>query len=165
MIDGNNLFVASAGNEAIANLLIQKGADVNFPAKHSITPLHVSCKWGKANMVALLLEKGANIESKTRDGLTPLHCASRSGKYFDINIFNSHQQDDCFIKICNYSILGHEQVVDMLLERGAPISAKTKNGLAPLHMAAQGKPSDSSILNEIEPQDFLDLSQKRTFCQ
>lgn len=26
----------------------------------------------------------------------------------------------------------------MLLERGAPISAKTKNGLAPLHMAAQG---------------------------
>lgn len=50
-------------------------------------------------MVALLLDKGANIESKTRDGLTPLHCAARSG---------------------------HEQVVDMLLERGAPISSKTK---------------------------------------
>lgn len=33
------------GNEAIANLLILKGADVNFPAKHNITPLHVSCKW------------------------------------------------------------------------------------------------------------------------
>lgn len=50
-------------------------------------------------MVGVLLEKGANIESKTRDGLTPLHCAARSG---------------------------HEQVVDMLLERGAPISCKTK---------------------------------------
>lgn len=50
-------------------------------------------------MVALLLENGAAIEAKTRDGLTPLHCAARSG---------------------------HEQVVDMLLEKGAPISSKTK---------------------------------------
>ena len=32
---------------------------------------------------------------------------------------------------------GHENVVDMMLQRGAPISAKTKNGLAPLHMASQ----------------------------
>lgn len=87
------------GNDAVGNLLIQKGADVNYSAKHNITPLHVAAKWGKVNMVQLLLEKGANIESKTRDGLTPLHCAARSG---------------------------HEQVVDMLLERGAPISSKTK---------------------------------------
>lgn len=50
-------------------------------------------------MVALLLENGATIEAKTRDGLTPLHCAARSG---------------------------HEQVVDMLLEKEAPISSKTK---------------------------------------
>lgn len=87
------------GNEAVANLLVQKGADVNYAAKHNITPLHVAAKWGKANMVALLLDRGANIESKTRDGLTPLHCAARSG---------------------------HDQVVEMLLERGAPISGKTK---------------------------------------
>jgi ankyrin len=45
--------------------------------------------------------------------LTPLHCAARSG---------------------------HDQVVDFLLnyKPPAPISAKTKNGLVPLHMAAQG---------------------------
>lgn len=34
-----------------------------------------------------------------QDGLTPLHCAARSG---------------------------HDQVVDLLLEKGAPITAKTK---------------------------------------
>lgn len=50
-------------------------------------------------MVILLLDKGASIEAKTRDGLTPLHCAARSG---------------------------HEQVVDTLLQRHAPITAKTK---------------------------------------
>lgn len=50
-------------------------------------------------MVILLLDKGASIIAKTRDGLTPLHCAARSG---------------------------HEQVVDTLLQRHAPITAKTK---------------------------------------
>lgn len=50
-------------------------------------------------MVSLLLESGANIEAKTRDGLTALHCAARSG---------------------------HDQVIDMLLQRNAPISSKTK---------------------------------------
>ncbi|GBO13277.1 Ankyrin-2, partial [Araneus ventricosus] len=52
-----------------------------------------------------------------RDGLTPLHCAARSG---------------------------HDQVVDLLLEKGAPFLAKTKNGLAPLHMASQGDHVDSA---------------------
>jgi len=39
--------------------------------------------------------------------LAPLHCAARSG---------------------------HDQVVDILLENGAPFGAKTKNGLSALHM-------------------------------
>ena len=50
-------------------------------------------------MVALLLSKNARIDASTRDGLTPLHCAARSG---------------------------HEGVVDLLLQKKAPISAKTK---------------------------------------
>lgn len=50
-------------------------------------------------MVSLLVAKGADIQGKTRDGLTPLHCAARSG---------------------------HDQVVDMLLDNGAPMHAKTK---------------------------------------
>lgn len=52
-----------------------------------------------------------NINTTQKDGLTPLHCAARSG---------------------------HDQTVDILLERGASVAAKTKNSLTPLHMAAQG---------------------------
>lgn len=51
------------------------------------------------------------IAINLQDGLTPLHCAARSG---------------------------HDQVMDLLLERGAPVMAKTKNGLSPLHMSIQG---------------------------
>ncbi len=39
---------------------------------------------------------------------------------------------------------GHENVVDVMIQRGAPISAKTKNGLAPLHMASQGDHVDAA---------------------
>ena len=47
---------------------------------------------------------------------------------------------------CIYQIvfLGHENVVDVMINRGAPISAKTKNGLAPLHMASQGDHVDAA---------------------
>uniref|UniRef100_A0A2C9K8X7 Death domain-containing protein n=1 Tax=Biomphalaria glabrata TaxID=6526 RepID=A0A2C9K8X7_BIOGL len=110
---------AHYGNINVANLLIQRNADVNFRAKNNITPLHVASRWGKLNMVNLLLDNNATIDEKTRDGLTPLHCASRSG---------------------------HESVVDTLLEKGAPHSAKTKNGLTPLHMAAQGDHEDCARL-------------------
>lgn len=50
-------------------------------------------------MVSLLCDNGANVEARTRDGLTPLHCAARSG---------------------------HERVVEALLDRGAPITSKSK---------------------------------------
>lgn len=42
---------AHYGNDKVACLLYEKGADVNFSAKHNITPLHVASKWGKVNMV------------------------------------------------------------------------------------------------------------------
>ncbi|KRZ57159.1 Ankyrin-2 [Trichinella nativa] len=108
---------AHYGNENMAKLLLEKGANVNFLARHNITPLHVASKWGRANLVSLLLAHGAVIDCRTKDLLTPLHCAARSG---------------------------HEQIVDLLLEKGAPISAKSKNGLAPLHNAAQGDHADTA---------------------
>lgn len=59
-------------------------------------------------MVSLLLAHGAVIDCRTRDLLTPLHCASRSG---------------------------HDQVVDLLLEKGAPINAKTKVSIVLIQFA------------------------------
>ena len=37
-------------------------------------------------------------------------------------------------------------MVDVLLERGATVTTKTKNGLSPLHMAIQGDHEDCARL-------------------
>jgi len=66
-----------------------------------------------------------------QDGLTPLHCAARSG---------------------------HDQVVDLLLDREAPVMAKTKNGLSPLHMAIQGDHSDCARLLLLRHADINDVT-------
>lgn len=70
-----------------------------------------------------------------QDGLTPLHCAARSG---------------------------HDQVVDTLLEKGAPVESKTKNGLTPLHMAAQGDHVDCAkiLLYHKAPIDEVTVVRK-----
>lgn len=86
-------------------------------------------------MVKLLLDRGAKIDAKTKvssnisnhfvvrdksgcglstlllpqDGLTPLHCGARSG---------------------------HEQVVEILLDRGAPFLSKTKVATGTSHSEA-----------------------------
>jgi len=75
---------------------------------------------------------------KWQDGLTPLHCAARSG---------------------------HDVVVDVLLERGAPVSAKTRNGLTALHMAAQGDHFATARLLLIYKALIDDITVVRGLCQ
>ena len=66
-----------------------------------------------------------------QDSLTPLHCAARSG---------------------------HDQVVDLLLEKGALVTAKTKNGLTALHMAAQGDHTESARVLHFHQANIEDVT-------
>lgn len=50
-------------------------------------------------MTQLLIDKGAQLDARTRDGLTPMHTAARSG---------------------------HMNIVQILLNAGASITAKTR---------------------------------------
>jgi len=56
---------------------------------------------------------------------------------------------------------GHDQVVDLLLEKGALVSAKTKNGLTPLHMAAQGDHTESARVLHFHNASIEDVTMVR----
>ena len=66
-----------------------------------------------------------------QDSLTALHCAARSGK---------------------------PQAALALIDRGASLSAKTRNGLTPLHMATQGDHTDCVELLLASNADIDDVS-------
>jgi ankyrin repeat protein len=98
---------AAGGKEAVAGLL-DKGVDVNaaFPQG---TALGLAALFGHRETVDLLLDKGADInKSATGAGAAPLACAVMGGE---------------------------TELAGCLIDKGAAIDLKTKDGLSPLILA------------------------------
>jgi ankyrin repeat protein len=69
---------ARRGNVAVAEALLECGADIESRDSLGDTPLRRSVNCGKAAVAALLLARGADLHSKGSKGLTPL-LAARTG--------------------------------------------------------------------------------------
>jgi len=71
---GNSALLFAAGlagiKPDIAQLLVEKGADINQLSKDGLTPIKAACLAGNAGMVVYLFEKGArlNIEDASDEG-------------------------------------------------------------------------------------------------
>ena len=67
------------GHTAVADFLIQRGAQVNSRNKYGYLPIHSACRKGHLDTVKLLVSKGSDFRSTSNDDLTPLHLASWNG--------------------------------------------------------------------------------------
>jgi ankyrin repeat protein len=72
---GTILLACTSDSEALARLLVEKGADVNATDSGGYSPLHEAVWRGKKSLVALLLEHGANIDVQNEWRITPLRLA------------------------------------------------------------------------------------------
>ena len=97
------------GNSELANLLIQKGADVSARNKDGEQPLHLAAAGNSTELVELLLEAGAKVAEPAEEG-TPLHYAAEQNSV---------------------------EAATLLLERGATLEVKDSTGKTPLHWAAE----------------------------
>ncbi len=95
------------GHLEAAQLLIQRGADVNRAGKFRRTPLAIAVMKNRADIVKLLLDSGAEPDTAA-NGLTPLQSAADSG---------------CV------------ECVQSLVEAGADVNLLTSNGYPPIHLA------------------------------
>ncbi|MCD6046295.1 MAG: ankyrin-3-like, partial [Gammaproteobacteria bacterium] len=98
------------GDNPTAQLLLDKGADVNAKDKEGKTPLFYAVNKKDVSRAQLLLDKGADVNAKDKEGNTPLFCAV-------------HNKD--------------VPLAQLLLDKGADVNAKDSDGLALLHLAVQ----------------------------
>uniref|UniRef100_A0A665VVX5 Ankyrin 1, erythrocytic a n=1 Tax=Echeneis naucrates TaxID=173247 RepID=A0A665VVX5_ECHNA len=147
-------------NLNVAQLLLNRGANVNFTPKNGITPLHIASRRGNVIMVRLLLDRGALIDAKTKDELTPLHCAARNAQHSRNGLSPIHmaaQGDhmDCVKQLLQYNAeidditldhltplhvaahCGHHRMAKVLLDKGAKPNSRALNGFTPLHIACK----------------------------
>lgn len=87
------------------------------------TALHGACYWGSIEASRLLLDHGADVNAVTTDSflqIHPLGCAVATP-----DVPNPSQDESAVL-----------QLVDLLLERGAEVNARRRDGMTALHSAA-----------------------------
>lgn len=132
---------ASSGHTAIADVLVQHGADVNSNDDSGNTPLHAAASCGHIETVDLLLLHDADIDPQNNSGNTPLHnaayaqhahCAQRL-LYHGASIKLRNDQLDAPLDAALYS--QSLEVATVLLEYGASADRQDKNGESPMQTA------------------------------
>uniref|UniRef100_A0A665VV24 Ankyrin 1, erythrocytic a n=1 Tax=Echeneis naucrates TaxID=173247 RepID=A0A665VV24_ECHNA len=164
------LYMAAQENHLeVVKFLLENGANQSIPTEDGFTPLAVALQQGHENVVALLINYG----TKGKVRLPALHIAARNDDTRTAAVLLQNDPNpDVLSKVCGCLCTcdeltplhcaarnGHSRIIEILLDHGAPIQAKTKvnhvlkriyllfffffqNGLSPIHMAAQGDHMD-----------------------
>ena len=98
-------------HEAIVELLLNKGAEVNLPSKNgfNVFPIHSAIAANNIKITKLLLNKGAYPNVCQKSGVAPLHTAAQ---------------------------LGNIELIILLLEHGAEVSLRMEGGKLPSDLAS-----------------------------
>uniref|UniRef100_A0A8C7MDH8 Ankyrin repeat domain 52 n=1 Tax=Oncorhynchus kisutch TaxID=8019 RepID=A0A8C7MDH8_ONCKI len=114
------------GQEAVANELVNRGANVNQPNHHGGTPLHLAAvSTNGALCLELLVNNGADVNMQSKEGKSPLHMAAIHGRFTRSQILIQNGGDiDCVDKYGNTPLHvaakhGHELLISTLMTNGA----------------------------------------------
>jgi hypothetical protein len=122
------------GNEAVVQLLVDKGADVKTIDNDGKTVLHLAAEEGNEAVVQLLVDKGADVKTKDDGGKTVLHWAAFRGNKAAVRLLVDLGADVKAIDNNGRTVLhsaaeeGNEAVVQLLVDLGADVKVKDNDG-------------------------------------
>ena len=127
----------------IAELLCQRGADVDIKSDINRTPLHAALVDGYVDIAEWLLAHGVDVMSPLDGaGRTPLHVASGDGPVGSVQLLIKHGAD-VNAQDSDYSTPLHLatssrsfEIMKLLLEHGANVDTRDRTRRTPLHLAS-----------------------------
>jgi len=127
------LWAAYHGDAAMAEALLDAGAEADAANRYGVTPLLQASRTGDAAVMKVLLKGGANVELAHPDGETPLMAAARVGRLEAVQLLLEHGADpnvqDLFqlqTALMRAAVEGHTAVIDTLLTAGGNPNLKAR---------------------------------------
>lgn len=144
---------------AMVNLLLDHGADIDARTVSGSHALICAAVYGQADIIELLLERGSNADIRNNTGNTALHCAAyygkldavnrMAGKWIDISAVNDRGWTPLMEASYGFKYTDCVGVVRQLLELGADLEIKDKEGKTALDIAEElDKPAIVNVLLE-----------------
>ena len=124
-----------------AELLYQRGADVDIRGTCKRTPLHAASTEGSIDIAQWLLARGADANSQDNNGDVPLHLAAKNGHFefvrmlltFGVTVDSKNKDNRTSLHVASEG--RHAKIVRLLLEFGADVAAQDRIHRTPLHLA------------------------------
>ena len=131
---------ALSADPAVCRVLIDAGADLQTKNEVGTSPLHYACASGALDIVKMLVEAGAGVHATDSQGDPCLTIAAYYGHTETVRYLvglpevdvNQQDPEDCTVL---HHAKGHANVAQVLLDAGADIEMKNRNGYSPLHYA------------------------------
>ncbi|HSH72475.1 MAG TPA: ankyrin repeat domain-containing protein [Methylophilaceae bacterium] len=134
------------GDKAKIDLFVRASFNINITDEDGVPPILIALKKGYTVVTQILLNAGADVNAKGKDGLTPLLIACGKPTYGYKAIAETLIKKGALINtrdMLGYTPLllslsgGTVEIAELLIERGADITATTRNGESAMSLATQ----------------------------
>ena len=129
-VEGNTalLQAARSGEAAVLNHLISQGADVNLVGPGWDTPLIAAAESGDYTCLNLLLKAGAKPDQKNEENWSALTTAAFHGNTDAVDVLAPESRNMLDDALQLAALQGHLEVMDRLLNHGASVYARSREG-------------------------------------